>query len=359
MKKSCGLLRKIVVILIVLLFTNAAYAQDDLLNKIKSLFKTVPQNAPEILDNPATPEKVKLGKMLYFDPRLSASQLISCNTCHNLGTGGVDLQETSIGHGWQKGPRNAPTVLNAVFNNAQFWDGRAKDLKEQAKGPIQATVEMRNNPKRVVSTLKSMPEYKELFQKAFPDLNETVTFENTVKAIEVFEATLITPNSRFDNYLDGDINSLNSDEKEGLSLFVSKGCVACHNGINLGGSGYFPFGVVKKPGADILPPGDKGRFEVTKTASDEYVFKVPTLRNIELTPPYFHSGKVWSLKESVSVMGSSQLGISLDEEEIDLISVFLKTLTGKQPEIKFPILPLNSDITPKPILSTNSGKVHE
>jgi cytochrome c peroxidase len=288
--------------------------------------------------------------MLYFDPRLSASNLISCNTCHNLGTGGVDLQQTSVGHGWQKGPRNAPTVFNAVFNIAQFWDGRAKDLEEQAKGPVQASVEMSNNPQRLVATLNSMPQYVDLFKKAFPDDNSPVTFDNTAKAIEAFEATLLTPNSRFDKYLKGDVSALNAQEKEGLQLFMGKGCAGCHNGVNVGGNGYFPFGVVERPGADILPPGDKGRFMVTKTASDEYVFKVPSLRDIELTPPYFHSGKVWNLREAVSVMGSAQLGIKLMDSEVDNITAFLKTLTGDQPRVEYPILPPNTDDTPRPIL---------
>jgi len=324
--------------------------QDDVLKKAQSLFKPVPDALPELKDNPVTPEKVELGKMLYFDPRLSASNLISCNTCHNLGTGGVDLQETSVGHGWQKGPRNAPTVLNAVFNIAQFWDGRAKDLEEQAKGPVQASVEMSNNPERVIATLNSMPEYQDLFKKSFPGEKNPVTFDNTAKAIEAFEATLLTPDSRFDKYLKGDTNALNAEEKEGLRLFMEKGCAGCHNGINVGGSGYFPFGVVKRPGADILPPGDKGRFMVTKTASDEYVFKVPSLRNIELTPPYFHSGKVWSLREAVSIMGAAQLGINLTDKEITSITAFLRTLTGEQPRVEYPILPPNTDDTPHPIL---------
>ncbi len=290
--------------------------------------------------------------MLYFEPRLSASHLISCNTCHNLGTGGVDLQETSVGHGWQKGPRNAPTVLNAVFNIAQFWDGRAKDLADQAKGPVQATVEMNNNPQRVVATLKSMPEYRNLFALAFPKQKDHTSFENTVKAIEVFEATLLTPDSRFDEFLKGDAKALNSQEKEGLRLFIDKGCASCHNGINLGGNSYFPFGVVQNPGVEILPPGDKGRFKVTKTASDEYVFKVPTLRNIQLTPPYFHSGKVWSLKEAVSIMGSSQLGIKLDDNQTGKITIFLNSLNGEQVKTEYPILPANTEDTPKPILKT-------
>ncbi|MBI2486753.1 MAG: cytochrome-c peroxidase [Deltaproteobacteria bacterium] len=341
---------KIVIVVGILLFIQSAWAQDDLLKKAQTLFKPILEPPPVLKDNPITTEKIELGKMLYFDPRLSASALISCNTCHNLGTGGVDLQEISTGHGWQKGPRNAPTVLNAVFNIAQFWDGRAKDLAEQAKGPVQATVEMSNGPERLVATLNSMPQYVDLFKKSFPMENSPVTFDNTAKAIEVFEATLLTPNSRFDKYLKGDVSALNAEEKEGLKLFMEKGCAGCHNGVNIGGSGYFPFGVVERPGADILPLGDKGRFMVTKTASDEYVFKVPSLRNIELTPPYFHSGKVWNLRQAVSVMGSAQLGIKLTDKEIDSITAFLRTLTGDQPNVEYPILPPNTDDTPRPIL---------
>lgn len=337
-------------IILQLLMMNLAWSQDDLLNKSQSLFKPIPKTPPGLDNNPITQEKVELGKMLYFEPRLSASNLISCNTCHNLGTGGVDLQETSVGHGWQKGPRNAPTVLNSVYNVAQFWDGRAKDLAEQAKGPVQATVEMSSTPERVVATLNSMPQYVDLFKKTFPEDQNAVSFDNTVKAIEAFEATLLTPNSRFDQYLKGDQNALNPTEIEGLKLFIDKGCAGCHNGVNLGGSGYFPFGLVQKPGADILPPEDKGRFMVTKTVSDEYVFKVPTLRDIQLTPPYFHSGKVWSLKQAVGIMGSAQLGIELTDEDIDKITAFLMTLTGDQPKVEYPILPPNTDDTPRPIL---------
>jgi cytochrome c peroxidase len=333
-----------------LVFIQSAWGQNDTLKKAQTLFKPLPETTPVLKDNLVTPEKVELGKMLYFDPRLSASALISCNTCHNLGTGGVDLQETSVGHGWQKGPRNAPTVLNAVFNIAQFWDGRAKDLEEQAKGPVQASVEMSNNPERVIATLNSMAEYVDLFKKSFPKEKNAVTFDNTAKAIEAFEANLLTPNSSFDKYLNGDVNALSTEEKEGLKLFMAKGCAGCHNGVNIGGNGYFPFGVVERPGADILPPGDKGRFMVTKTASDEYVFKVPSLRNIELTPPYFHSGKVWNLREAVSVMGSAQLGIKLNDKEIDVITAFLRTLTGDQPQVEYPILPPNTDDTPRPML---------
>jgi cytochrome c peroxidase len=293
--------------------------------------------------------------MLYFEPRLSASWLISCNTCHNLGLGGVDLLETSVGHGWQKGPRNAPTVLNAVYNIAQFWDGRAKDLEEQAMGPVQAAVEMNSTPERSVKTLKSIPEYVERFSAAFPDEKDPVSFENMAKAIEAFEATLITPGSRLDKYLEGDAAALDAKEKEGLKLFLDRGCSACHNGLNIGGSGYFPFGVVEKPGADILPPEDKGRFVVTHTVSDEYVFKSPSLRNIELTPPYFHSGKVWSLEQAVALMGSAQLGQQLTDEETRAIAVFLKTMTGEQPVVAYPLLPAYTAETPLPDIRVNAA----
>lgn len=325
-------------------------AADDLQARAKALFKQIPANAPALKGNPATPVKVDLGAKLFFDPRLSKSQLISCNSCHNVGLGGADLQETSTGHGWQKGPRNAPTVLNSVYNIAQFWDGRAKDLAEQAKGPVQASVEMNNTPDLVLKTLNSMPEYVKLFKAAFPGEKDPVTFDNMAKAIEVFEATLVTPDAPFDRFLKGKKSALNAKEAAGLKLFIDKGCVACHGGLNLGGSGYYPFGVVAKPAENILPRGDKGRFAVTNTSSDEYVFRSPSLRNVAITAPYFHSGVVWSLKEAVAVMGSAQFGIQLAEAETDAITAFLGTLTGKQPKVGYPIMPPSTDETPKPTL---------
>jgi len=326
-----------------------AMAADDLLARAKDHFEPIPTSVPEIADNKVTSEKVELGKMLFMDPRLSASHLISCNTCHNVGMGGDDNLETSIGHGWAKGPRNAPTAFNAVFNIAQFWDGRAADLKAQAKGPVQAGVEMNNKPERVVATLKSMPEYVASFAKAFPKSDDAVSFDNMARAIEAFEATLITPHSAFDKFLMGDKTALNKVEMEGLDLFMEKGCVACHAGRNLGGEGYYPFGVVEKPGSEILPDGDKGRFAVTKTVDDSYVFRAAPLRNIEITAPYFHSGKVWDLQQAVSIMGTSQLGEKLSDKEVESITAFLKTLTGEQPKIDYPILPKSSATTPKPL----------
>lgn len=320
----------------------------ELMSRANQMFKPIPSVVPAIKGNVVTRERVKLGKMLFFDPRLSASHLISCNTCHNVGLGGGDLQETSIGHGWQKGPRNAPTALNAVFNIAQFWDGRAEDLKAQAKGPVQAGVEMSNTPAMVEATLNSMPEYVERFHKAFPLEQGPVTFDNMAKAIEAFEATLITPGARFDQFLEGNAKALNDAEKRGLALFMDKGCAGCHGGVNLGGEGYAPFGVVEKPGAEVLPAGDKGRFAVTKTADEAYVFRNAPLRNIELTYPYFHSGKVWSLKQAVAIMGSSQLGIALTDQETEDITSFLRSLTGEQPNVTYPIMPASTYKTPKP-----------
>lgn len=335
-------------ILLVLSISLTASAQDPLLTKAQRIFKPVPGSPPALRANPLTPEKIDLGRLLYFDPRLSSSWLISCNTCHNVGLGGVDLLETSVGHGWQKGPRNSPTVFNAVFNIAQFWDGRARDLKEQAQGPVQAAVEMNSNPGRTVKTLSSIPEYVSRFEKAFPGEATPLSFENMAKAIAAFEATLTTPGAPFDRYLKGDAKAINDEEKKGLEVFMAKGCTACHAGVNLGGQGYFPFGVVEKPGSEILPPQDKGRFAVTRTASDEYVFKSPSLRNIALTAPYFHSGKVWDLKQAVAIMGTSQLGAELNQAETEAITRFLGTLTGEQPKIEYPILPPHTASTPLP-----------
>jgi cytochrome c peroxidase len=337
-------------LLLLLAGASAALAAADpaLLKRSQTTFKPVPSTPPALQRNPLTPEKIELGKMLYFDPRLSSSWLISCNTCHNLSLGGVDLLETSIGHGWQKGPRNGPTVLNAVFNIAQFWDGRAKDLHEQAMGPVQAAVEMNSTRERTAKTLRSIPEYVRRFEKSFAGQKDAVSFDNMARAIEAFEATLLTPNSRFDQYLNGKTDALNDTEQNGLRLFMTKGCANCHNGVNIGGTAYFPFGVVEKPGAEILPVNDKGRFAVTRTASDEYVFKSPSLRNIELTPPYFHSGKVWDLRQAVAIMGSAQLGATLSDTETAAIVGFLRTLTGDQPTVTYPVLPPHTKDTPLP-----------
>jgi cytochrome c peroxidase len=324
-----------------------ALADDELRSWANDLFDPIPLSTPDIEGNIISRQRVDLGAMLFFDPRMSRSGLFSCQSCHNVGLGGVDGLETSIGHGWQAGPRNSPTVYNAVFNIAQFWDGRAQDLAEQAMGPVQAGVEMNNTPDRLIETLNSMQGYVDAFAEAFPGEADPVTFENFAMAIEAFEATLTTPNSRFDQFLNG-ADTLNEQEMRGLQAFMDQGCASCHAGVNMGGEGYYPFGLVERPGASVLPEGDRGRFQVTETASDDYVFRAGPLRNIELTAPYFHSGVVWSLEEAVAVMGVSQLGADLTEEQVQDIAAFLRTLTGEIPEVVHPVLPPSTDATPRP-----------
>jgi cytochrome c peroxidase len=342
--------RHIAILLLCLacLLASPAAAQSDLSARAKEQFQAIPTAPPELPGNSATPAKVLLGTMLFFEPRLSASHAISCNSCHNVGLGGADAEPTSIGHRWQHGGRNAPTVLNAVFNKAQFWDGRAKDLEQQAGGPIVNPIEMGSPEAHVAEQLKGIPGYREHFAKAFPGEADPITLATAQKAIAVFEATLITPNSPFDRFLAGEADALSSKQQAGLALFMDKGCSSCHSGINVGGGMYAPFGVVEKPGAELLPPNDKGRFMVTKTPGDEYVFKVPTLRNIALTAPYFHTGRAWDLRQVVAVMGTSQLGTQLTDDEVDKIAAFLESLTGEQPKLTYPILPPSAAATPRP-----------
>lgn len=326
---------------------SPALADEELRALANDLFDPIPLTTPDLPNNIITRDRVDLGAMLFFDPRMSRSGLFSCQSCHNVGLGGVDGLETSIGHGWQAGPRNSPTVYNAVFNIAQFWDGRAEDLAAQAMGPVVAGVEMNNTPDRLLETLNSMEEYVQAFEAAFPGEDDPVTFENFARAIEAFEATLITPNAPFDQFLNG-ADALNEQEIRGLNAFIDQGCAGCHAGVNMGGEAYYPFGLVLRPGGDVLPEGDRGRFQVTETASDDYVFRASPLRNIELTAPYFHSGVVWSLEEAVAVMGVSQLGAYLNDEEVEDIAAFLRTLTGEIPEVVHPTLPVSTDATPRP-----------
>ncbi len=293
--------------------------------------------------------KVELGKKLFFEPRLSKSGWITCNSCHNLSTGGADNLPTSIGHKWFLGPINSPTVLNAKFNLAQFWDGRAKDLKEQAGGPIANPLEMGSNHELAVSVLQSIPEYVQWFSKVYGTTDvyedEKITIDQVTDAIAAFEKTLTTPNSKFDYWLKGYDNSISESEKEGYNLFKEKGCVACHNGVGAGGNSYQKFGAAK--------PYDKdthtlGRYNVTKDEKDKYVFKVPLLRNIELTAPYFHDASTWDLSEAVNIMAEYQLGLKLTDSETSKIVAFLRTLTGDQPSIIFPTLPPSTQTTPEP-----------
>lgn len=323
-------------------------AADKLMEEARAEFKPIPLNPPKLEGNEATPEKLALGGMLYFDPRLSASHAISCASCHAIGLGGADNQSTSIGHRWQRGGRNAPTVFNAQYNLAQFWDGRAKDLFEQAGGPMVNPVEMASPQEHIAEQIKSLPAYGAYFAKAFPGGDDPVTLDNVQKAIAVFEATLTTPNAPFDKYLRGNNNALDAQQKEGLRLFMGKGCSACHNGVNVGGGRYAKFGVVSSPGDKLRPPGDLGRFAITKDDADRYVFKVPTLRNITLTAPYFHTGQVWDLNQAITIMGKAQLGADLTPDQTAKIAAFLGSLTGETPRVVIPALPPSVATTKRP-----------
>jgi len=326
-------------LIVLLLATGSAHAGDDLLATARARFQPVPVEPPELPGNPATPAKLELGRMLYFDPRVSPGRPGSCNSCHNVGLAGADGGETAIGHSWQQGGRNVPTAFNAVFNTARFWDGRAQDLEDEVAGQTFNPVGMALPEGELSGQLAAIPGYRAAFSAAFPGEAAPVTRANAQKAIAVFQATLITPNAPFDRYLRGDGSALNAAQKEGLQLFMSKGCAECHDGMNLGGTRYAPFGILERPGAEVLPRTDKGRFMVTETVGDQYVFKVPQLRNIALTAPYFHSGRAWDLAQSVAVMAASQIGAPVNTDEAGKIVAFLDSLTGEQPRVVYPVLP--------------------
>jgi cytochrome c peroxidase len=304
---------------------------------------------PAVMDsagNPITDDKVNLGRMLYYDARLSRGQDVSCNTCHALDKYGVDAEPVSTGFKGQKGTRNSQTVYNAAGHFVQFWDGRAPTVEEQAKGPILNPVEMgMPDQKRVIAVLRSMPEYGEAFKKAFPGVKDPVTFDNVGQAIGAFERKLVT-SARWDKFLGGDQTALTDTEKAGLNTFLDTGCQACHSGAYLGGSLFQKLGAVKPWTEDK----DLGRFDVTKQDSDKQFFKVPSLRNVEKTAPYFHDGSVKTLEEAVVDMGNYQLGKTLSSAEVTSIISFLKTLTGDLPSayIKEPVLPKSTAKTPKP-----------
>lgn len=287
--------------------------------------------------------QVELGKKLYFDPRLSKSGFISCNSCHNLSMGGTDNLKTSIGDHWQQGPINAPTVLNSSLNVAQFWDGRAADLKAQAGGPIANPGEMGFTHQLAVSVLTSIPEYVVEFKQVFGD--DSIDIDKVTVAIAEFEKTLVTPNSRFDRWLLGDKDALTPNELAGYDLFKNSGCIACHNGEAVGGNSFQKMGVMEPYQAKS--PAE-GLSAVTGKDADRFKFKVPTLRNVAMTYPYFHDGEAETLTEAVDIMGRLQLGKQFSEQENAQIVAFLKTLTGDQPSFLLPILPPSTDRTPPP-----------
>ncbi len=309
----------------------------------KSGLVAIPDNNTELLKltdpkGTLSPEKVELGKKLYFEPRLSKSAIISCNTCHNLGLGGVDGVPAAVGHMWTPNPHhlNSPTVYNAVFFSAQFWDGRSPHLEDQAQGPMQATPEMAAPKSLVEERINSMPEYVEAFKKAYGK-DVKVDFETITSTIGIFERTLVTP-SRFDDFLNGKEDALSEAEKEGLKTFMAKGCTSCHTGIALGGT-MQPFEVTAK-----YKFGNIGDFKGDANG----MVKTPTLRNITETAPYFHNGAIWSLAEAVKEMGSIQLGIKISDEEAEKIVTFFNALEGRKPTISYPQLPKSTVKTPKP-----------
>ncbi len=291
----------------------------------------------------ADPAKVELGKKLFFDPRLSRSGFISCNSCHNLSTGGSDNLAASVGDRWQKGGINSPTVLNSSMNVAQFWDGRAKDLREQAGGPIANPAEMASNHGLAVTVLQSIPGYTAEFRKVYK--SDEISIEKITDAIAAFEETLVTPNARFDKWLKGNKKALTKTELAGYTLFKESGCIACHNGPAVGGNSFQKMGLVEPYKTDNPAEGVAA---LTGKDADRFKFKVPTLRNVELTYPYFHDGAYWKLEEAVDVMARLQLGRKLGNEEVGKITAFLKTLTGEQPSFTLPILPPSTNDTPQP-----------
>jgi cytochrome c peroxidase len=302
--------------------------------------------------HPLSEAKIALGRILYFDPRLSRSQELSCNTCHDLEHGGADNRPDAISHGrslghkGQLGERNSPSVYNAAQQIAQFWDGRAADVEEQALGPILNPVEMSmTGESNVLEVLRSVPGYEKSFKEAFPEDKEPVTYKNVGIAIGAYERTLVTP-SAFDRFLKGDDRALTSEQQQGLDTFIGTGCIACHNGPGVGGGMFQKLGLIKP-----YETKDVGRFKITGNEADKHVFKVPSLRNVAATAPYFHDGSIKTLPEAVKIMARHQTAAGeLPEDKVNAIVTFLGALTGEPPKDKIakPELPPNGPKTPAP-----------
>ncbi len=305
--------------------TTSSVGPENLRKRAAENLAVVPETMPGAEKD--TPEQVKLGRTLFFDVRLSANNSQSCNSCHAVdrGRGGVDNEPTSPGAFGKRGGRNSPTVLNAGFHATQFWDGRAGDLAAQAKGPILNPIEMAMpNEQAVVEKLSAIPEYRESFAKAFAGEAKPLTYENIARAISAFERTLVT-RDRFDDFLKGADRALTAEELKGLDTFVSIGCVACHNGPLMGGNSYQKYGLINPAKTD-----DVGRFGVTKEEDDKFKFKVPSLRNIAITAPYFHDGSKAKLEDAVREMAWLQLDRKLADDEVKALSAFLQALTDKE-----------------------------
>jgi cytochrome c peroxidase len=314
---------------------------------VASAWDVLPTQAEAPADNPTTAAKVELGQMLYHDPRLSSTGTVSCSSCHNTMLGGEDNRPNSMGVNGQTGGRSAPTVWNAAFNKVQFWDGRAASLEEQAAGPVTNPIEMgMKSWDDVVARLQSIEGYQQSFEQAFG--KDSISKDNATKAIAAYERTLITPNSPYDRYVAGDKSALSAQQIRGMEKVAELGCTHCHSGPAFNGPGMFQ----KFP---MIPNGyfeaqyhfkkDKGLAEVSKSPADEHLWKVPTLRNVALTAPYFHNGSVKSLDKAVTLMAKLQLDKDLSKEEVADIVAFLNGLTGEFPKQKMPVLPGTPGVT--------------
>jgi cytochrome c peroxidase len=285
--------------------------------------------------------------MLFYETRLSKGQDLSCNSCHNLANHGTDGRATSVGHRGQHGTRNAPTVYNAATHIAQFWDGRAETVEEQAKVPILNPIEMASSEKRIVAILTSIPGYATAFKGAFPDAAQPITLDNVGDAIGAFERGLVTT-SRWDKFIAGKSDALTAREKHGLRVFLDAGCMACHTGPQVGGSMFQRVGVME-PWPNQK---DIGRGAITRTAADRMMFKVPSLKNIADTGPYFHDGSAQTLEDAIRTMGRYQVGVVLSEEDVGAIAGWMRSLTGTVDPayIAAPTLPPGTERTPKAVL---------
>jgi cytochrome c peroxidase len=306
---------------------------DPLRDTALEFFAPLPKVAPEDAGPSVTPDQIALGKALYQDTRLSSSGAMSCNTCHNLAEGGDDGLETWVGPDGSPGTRNTPTILNAVLNPAQFLDGREEDLAAQADGPRLASLARMNAPEAVLAFLTADAGYAAEFAAAFPA--EGVSLAALDRALYAYQTTLLTP-APIDAWLAGDDAALDDDQKAGLELFLDKGCAYCHYGPNLGGDGYYPLGLVEKPGAEVLSADEAERFAVAEGDAEDFVFRTSPLRNVALTAPYFHSGKVSDLATAVTIMAAGQLGSELTPDEAALIATFLSSLSGTLPAEALP-----------------------
>lgn len=324
--------------------TSAQSERDPTLERGRAIFG-IPSPHGAHPDNAVNDAKVALGRMLYYDTRLSKNHDVACDSCHELSEYGVDGDPTSTGHRGQRGDRNAPTVYNAAHHIAQFWDGRAANLEEQAKGSVLNPVEMAMpSEEAVLIVLRSIPGYRPLFEEAFPGEEDPITYDNMARAIGAFERGLLT-RSRFDAFLEGDDDALRGEELAGMRTFIEIGCVTCHMGTPVGGTTFQKLGAVKP-----YPTEDLGRYNVTKADSERFVFKVPSLHNVAKTAPYFHDGSIASLGEAIRKMAEHQLGKTLTDEEARSIRTFLESLTGDLDPayIARPELPESGPDTPPP-----------